>query len=112
MLIINRNAEAKLVETLAEIRGNCDGWTAIIFHLEQLMEQYRSEYQEQVAVNLLVDLSNGHEGGILQYEDGALVVLCSQMSTVLANKLILQLRYLCRDEPLAYTADGHESPAL
>ena len=55
MQIYTRGAEAKLVETLSEIRDVSDSWTAIVFHLHMLSEQYRSEYQTKIAVNLSSD---------------------------------------------------------
>lgn len=109
MQIISRGAEAKLVETLAELRDRSDSWTVVIFHLHMLSEQYRSDYQTKIAVNLVFDLLNGYAGNIFVFSDGAIGVLCNNMNTVLANKLIFQLRYLCMDDPLAYTEDGHEN---
>lgn len=110
MNIIERSAEAKLVEMLTEIRGSADSWTAINFNLHQLMEQYRSDYQLKIAVNLAADLLASSQGSIFAFEDGGMVVLANHISTILTNKLIFQLRYLCMDDPLAYTEDGHENP--
>jgi hypothetical protein len=107
MHIIDRTAEARLVETLAEIRGEADSWTAVCFNLHLLMEQYRSDYQLKIAVNLAADLLANSEGTIFAFDDGGLVVLANHMSSILANKLIFQLRYLCMDDPLAYSEDGH-----
>jgi len=110
MQIMSRGSEAKLVETLAEIRDHSDSWTAIVFHLNLLSEQYRSEYQLKIALNLIYDLLQNHEGNIYMFADGGVTVLVNQISTVLVNKLIFQLRYLCMDDPLAYSDDGHENP--
>ncbi len=112
MQIHGRGAEAKLVETLSEIRDSCDDWMAIAFHMNLLQEQYRSDYQLKIAVNLVHDLLTAYEGGIFQFMDGSMVVLCNHMSTTLANKLVFQLRYLCMDDPLAYTEDGRENPGF
>lgn len=110
MLVINRNPEARLVETLAEIRDECETWSAVVFHLHLLADQYRSEYQLKIALNLAHDLLSSSEGRIFSFPDGAVAVLCNNITGVLTNKLIFQLRYLCMDDPLAYNEDGYENP--
>lgn len=112
MLTVTRSAEASLVEMLAEIRDQAGSWTAVAFHFDRLLDQYRSDYQLKIAVNLVNDLLQHHEGVVYTFADGVIVVLGNHMTVALINKLIFQLRYLCMDDPLAYTEDGNENPGF
>lgn len=106
--IVYKNSEVKLVEALNNIQEP-HGWHAIHFHLSQLLEQYQSDYQIKIAVNLIYDLLKTYEGGIYLLQDRGIIVLCSRLERTLQNKLIFQLRYLYMDDPLAYTEDGQEN---
>lgn len=110
MFIVDRSAEARLVETLGDLRDQCDSWTAVAFHLSELMDEYKSDYQLKIALNMANDLLRAFEGAIYAFDDGSLLVLCNHLSHVLLNKLVFQLRYLYMDDPLAYTPDGIENP--
>jgi hypothetical protein len=109
MQLTMKNAEVKLMESLSTIHVP-SGWRACHFHLNKLLEQYQSEYQSKIAVNLIHDLLVEYEGGIFLFADQSIVVLCSQLDKLVQNKLIFQLRYLYMDDPLAYTDDGQENP--
>lgn len=104
-----RSAEVKLVESLNAVRDPM-GWQAVHFRLDALLEQYKSEYQIKIAVNLINDLLKNYEGGIFLLMDHSIVVLVDQLEKAVLNKLIFQLRYLYMDDPLAYTDEGHENP--
>ena len=107
--IIMRSAEAKIVDMLSTIRDP-QGWQAVHFKLADLMEQYQSEYQVKIAINLINDLLKTYEGGIFLLQDQGIIVLVQQLEKTILNKLVFQLRYLYMDDPLAYTDDGHENP--
>mgnify|MGYP006992453446 CR=1 FL=1 len=64
--IVMKSAEVKLVELLNTIREP-EGWQAIHFHLSDLMEQYKSEYQIKIATNLMNDLLGDRDGAIYQF---------------------------------------------
>lgn len=85
------------------------GWQAVHFHLNELLEQYKSEYQFKIAVNLIHDLLKGYEGGIYQLADNSIIVICSELDRNVLGKLIFQLRYLYMDDPLSYLEDGGEN---
>ncbi len=106
-----RSAEVKLVEML-NTKREPEGWQAVHFHLSDLLEQYKSEYQIKIAVNLINDLLKSYEGGIFLLQDHSIVVLCDQLEKTVLNKLVFQLRYLYMDDPLAYTDEGHENPGF
>lgn len=108
MIIIQKSAEVKLVELLGAIRDP-SGWQAVHFHLDELLEQYKSEYQFKIAVNLIHDLLKGYEGGIYQMLDHSIIVVCNEVDKNVLNKLIFQLRYLYMDDPLSYHEDGGEN---
>ncbi len=107
--IIMRSAEAKLVDMLSTIRDP-QGWQAVHFKLSDLLEQYQSEYQVKIAINLINDLIKTYEGGIFLLQDHGIIVLVQQLEKTVLNKLVFQLRYLYMDDPLAYTDEGHENP--
>ncbi len=107
--IIMRSAEAKLVDMLSTIRDP-QGWQAVHFKLSDLLEQYQSEYQVKIAINLINDLLKTYEGGIFLLQDHGIIVLVQQLEKTVLNKLVFQLRYLYMDDPLAYTDEGHENP--
>lgn len=109
MQTVMRGAEARLVEMLNELSDRPDGWHLILFHLSDLLEEYKSEYQVRIAVNMINDLLRAAEGGIYVCMDGSIAVLCRDISHQLRNKLIFQLRYLYMDDPLAYGTDGSEN---
>lgn len=107
--LILKSGEAKLMEALSSL-GDPSGWQAIHFHLSDLLEQYQSEYQIKIAVNLIYDLLKTYEGGVFLLSDNGIMILCRGLDRPLQNKLIFQLRYLYLDDPLAYKDDGQENP--
>ncbi len=108
MIIVQKSAEVKLMELLGVIRDPA-GWQAVHFHLSDLLEQYKSEYQFKIAINLIHDLLKGYEGGIYQMVDNSIIVVCSELDKNVLSKLIFQLRYLYMDDPLSYSEDGGEN---
>lgn len=108
--LVNRPSEVKLMQMLAEIRSQSANWQAIHFHLSELLDEYKSEYQIKIAINLIHDLLKSYEGTIFLLTDYSIVVLCHRLETSLLDKLIFQLRYLYMDDPLAYNEVGQENP--
>ncbi len=111
MIIVQKSAELKLMELLGIIRDPA-GWQAVHFHLSDLLEQYKSEYQFKIAINLIHDLLKGYEGGIYQMVDNSIIVVCGELDKNILSKLIFQLRYLYMDDPLSYFEDGGENPGF
>lgn len=104
-----KDPEVKLVEMTAGLREEAGHWQALEFRFSQLLEHYRSDYQLKIAVNLIHDLVKSLEGGIFIFGDGNIIVVCRDVSPVLVEKVIFQLRYLFMDDPLAYHRDGQEN---
>lgn len=111
MQLFSKGSEVKLVEALNSV-SDPSGWYAVHFHLSDLMEQFRSEYQIKITVNLINDLLKNFDGGIFVMQDTSIIVVCYGLEKALQNKLIFQLRYLYMDDPLAYTEDGQENSAF
>jgi hypothetical protein len=110
MFTVTRDTEVKLVDTAGSINHEAASWRAVFFRFDQLLEQYRSEYQMQIAVNLLGDLLATHQGGIFVCFDRTLILLCRNILKGQLDKAVFQLRYLFMDDPLAYDAGGDENP--
>lgn len=112
MHLVNKTSEVKLTQLLADLRVQSTGWLAIHFHLDRLLEEYKSEYQIKIALNLIHDLLKSHDGSIYLMSDSSILILCNRVDNVLQEKLIFQLRYLFMDDPLAYNELGQENPAF
>jgi EAL domain-containing protein (putative c-di-GMP-specific phosphodiesterase class I) len=110
MFIVTRETERKLVDTVGGINNEASSWRAVYFKFDQLLEQYRNEYQKQIAINLLGDLLVAHQGGIYVFPDNTIILLCRNITKGQLDKAIFQLRYLFMDDPLAYDAGGDENP--
>lgn len=109
MFTLTKNAEVKMVDTVGNLADEAISWRGICFYFDKLLEQYRSQYQIQIAVNLLGDLLIDHQGGIFLCYDQTIIVACRNISKNKIDKAIFQLRYLFIDDPLAYESDGKEN---
>ena len=108
--LIDKSPEARLMQTLDSKPLQSDGWTAIHFHLSDLLDEYKSEYQIKIAVNLIHGLLKNYVGSIFLMGDLSIMVMCYQIDSNIKEKLIFQLRYLFMDDPLAYAESGQENP--
>jgi len=107
--LVMKSTEVKLVEALNAL-DSPDGWKFIHFHLDGLLEEYKSDYQVKIAINLINDLLKSYEGSIFVLSDRGIVLLVREMVRPVINKLVFQLRYLYMDDPLAYLENGDENP--
>jgi EAL domain-containing protein (putative c-di-GMP-specific phosphodiesterase class I) len=110
MQIFDKGAEAKLVQTLAELKEAPGQWSGVVFAFAGLMEQYRSDYQIKIALNMLKDVLKNEEASVYVCADRTTVLLCDKVSRQVIDKAVFQLRYLFMDDPLAYTVEGEENP--
>lgn len=108
--LITKTPEARLMQLLGGKQVQSEGWSAIHFHLSELIEEYKSDYQIKIAVNLIHDLLKNYEGSIFQFADYSVIVVCFRLEPAVREKLTFQLRYLYMDDPLAYTDNGQENP--
>ncbi|NBO18732.1 MAG: hypothetical protein EBV03_05785 [Proteobacteria bacterium] len=108
--LVYKSAEVRLTGMLADLRVQPTGWIALHFHLDRLLDEYKSEYQIKIAINLINDLLKNYDGHLFLLVDSSIMVLCNRIEQVIQEKLIFQLRYLYMDDPLSYTESGMENP--
>src|SRR5258708_4564884 len=108
--LVVKSTEIKLMQMVGDLRNKPSMWQAIHFHLSRLLDEYKSEYQVKIAINLIHDLLKAHEGTIFVLSDNSIIVLCHRLEAGLLEKLIFQLRYLYMDDPLCYNDLGQENP--
>lgn len=109
MKIVTKGAESKLLDAVNKLKEAPDGYYSLHYHLSQLQENYRSDYQIKIALNILTDLFKGQEGVVFGCKDCDIVVLYKGKDRSLLEKAIFQLRYLFMDDPLGYTENGFEN---
>jgi EAL domain-containing protein (putative c-di-GMP-specific phosphodiesterase class I) len=107
--LITKTAETRFVQALSQHEAEAN-WVVVNFNLSMLLDEYKSEYQFKIAVNLIHDLLKNYEGFIYAMADNSIVVLCHKLEKLLLDKLIFQLRYLYMDDPLCYDDKGEENP--
>lgn len=109
MIIISRQGETRLVETLSDITDQREQWQVLVYNFSQLLEEYKSDYQLRIAMNLAHDLLHTLDGGIYMCNSGDMAILVKQLNPQLEKKITFQLRYLYMDDPLAYDSNGDEN---
>lgn len=109
MHIVPNNIEARMLEIIKPLKGDIGGNYALHFHLSELQEEYKSEFQQRIAVNILNDIFRFSEGFILVSKDGDIFVIYHGDEKSLLDKAIFQLRYLFVDDPLANNSNGEEN---
>jgi len=109
MKVVTKDSEVKLLEVVNGIKSNPGGYYALHFNLSQLTEQYKSDYQIKIAINILNDLLKAEDSIAFGLQDGDIIFLYNGSNRGLLEKAIFQLRYLFMDDPLGYSADGLEN---
>jgi hypothetical protein len=109
MKTVAKGAEAKLLEIVNSLRGTPDGYYALHYNLSRLRDEFRSEYQVKIAVNILNDLFKALDSIAFVMQDSDIILLYNGSNRALLEKAIFQLRYLFMDDPLGYTDDGFEN---
>jgi len=110
--LVQKSAESRLLTMVGELRKDPDGWQALHLHLSDLLEEYKSEYQFKIALNLIQDLLKNYEGALFPLVDQSILILCRDVVKAVMDKLIFQLRYLYMDDPLCYNNEGEPNPAF
>ncbi len=112
MNIITSGTEVKLVDRVKALKGDFGTNYALVFNFSQLQEQFKSEFQLKIALNILYDVFRSSEGNIYLCQDGDIIVIYQGSDRNLMEKAIFQLRYLYVEDPLANLPDGTENPAF
>ncbi len=110
MKVYTTGSEGNLVEMTTAIKADPSGYYALHFNSSKLMENYRSDYQLKIALNVLTDLYKQEEGGVFLCRDADIFVIYKGEDRALLEKGVFQLRYLFVDDPLAYDGNGDENP--
>lgn len=109
MKIVTRAAEAKLLEIVNSLRSHPDGYYGLHYHFSSLQDEFKSDYQIKIAVNILSDLFKAQDSVVFVAKDKDVFLLYHGSNRGLLEKAIFQLRYLFMDDPLGYTDDGFEN---
>jgi hypothetical protein len=109
MKVVTKDSETKLLEIVNGIKSNPGGYYALHFNLSQLSEQYKTEYQIKIAINILNDLFKAEDSIAFGLKDRDIILLYNGTNRGLLEKAIFQLRYLFMDDPLGYSVDGLEN---
>jgi hypothetical protein len=109
MLIEVKAAEAKLMETLNNIKDDYKDWYAVHFNFSCLLEHYQEEPQLKIAINMIRDFLTDIEGMIGLCHDSDILVIAKTANKAPIDKVVFQLRYLLMDDPLAYNVDNQEN---
>jgi len=109
MILVSNNVEAKLLDSMKALKDDIGDHYALHFHISLLGENYRSDFQLRIAINILNDLFRKERGNIFISKNGDMFVIYKGKSRALLEKAIFQLRYLFVDDPLANHKDGSEN---
>lgn len=109
MIIQESSAEDKLLLTLKNIEKARKGWVAITIHLSNLLPIYETKHMN-IAVNTCGNILKNESGTIFHMASRDIVIICRMIDKETINSLILALRNLFIDDPLAYYGDGAENP--
>lgn len=107
---VAKDTEAKLVESMEQLRDEANSWRGLHFRFSRLLEHYKSDYQIKIAVNLVTDLLKELEGTVFICADADIFVVAKGATKSVLDKVVFQLRYLFMDDPLAYNSEGQENP--
>ncbi len=109
MQVFFNSGEKYLIDMIGRIKSNRNNCYAVYFHLSELEERHRSEFQIRVATNILNDIFRKDDGSIFIVNESDLVLLYIGFDESRIEKAIYQLRYLFSDDPLAYVTSTIEN---
>ncbi len=110
LTIISKEAEVKLVEKIAAPMRDDTSSRALKLNFSHLLDQYKTEYQRKITLNIISDHLREDEGVLFICQDNDIFLISPKISRNSLDKLIFQLRYLYSDDPLAYNVYGQENP--
>jgi hypothetical protein len=100
------NSEVKLLESLQKFESDKSDLFGVHFHLSNLKDRNKSEFQVKIAVNIINDFLRGQDDHLYLCSNSDIVVIFRDTQRELLDKIIYQLRYLFMDDPLAYERAG------
>jgi EAL domain-containing protein (putative c-di-GMP-specific phosphodiesterase class I) len=105
-----KDSSNRLLEVVNSIREEPNDYTALQLNFSDLLEHYKTDYQQKISINIIIDLLRGTSGSVLVLQDYDIFVVCKNADKLKIKKLIFQLRYLYMDDPLAYDDFGEDNP--
>ena len=94
-------AETQLLAYVKRLERNYFDWRAVHLHLSQLKAQNRRDYQLRVAASEFDGLLRQFNSELFQLSNGDIVYLWHSGSFAEVDPVVLRLRYLFSDDPLA-----------
>jgi hypothetical protein len=106
--------ESQLLACVKRLERNYYDWRAVHLHLSQLKAQNRRHYQLRVAASEFDVLLRKFNSELFQLSNGDIVFLWHGGSLADVDAVVLRLRYLFSDDPLANAAGSgdHDHPEL
>ena len=110
MITITKNSETKLMEMLPNIKHQEEEYYAIIFNFSELEEKNRSEYQLQIALNIINEFfETSTNASIFLLKNQDIIVIFEGHDTQSIQKIIHELRHLFGEDKLAFISEGVEN---
>lgn len=109
MKLITKDSEQKFLELISSLKSAPEGFYALYYNLSHLNDNFKSDYQVKIAVNILADLFRSEDSVIFTLEDKDIVVVYHGDNRPIIEKAIFQIRYLFMDDELAYNDEGFEN---
>lgn len=101
-------AYAELLQYIERVKHSNPRHQVLYFPFSLLTEQFRSDYQIKIAINIVTDTLSGEPCKLFLLDSSDIVILVENHDKILPEKTIFQLRYLFMDDPLAYNDEGYE----
>jgi hypothetical protein len=98
--------ESQLLAFVKQLERNYYDWRAVHLHLSQLRAQNRRDYQLRVAASEFDGLLRRFSSELFQLSNGDIVYLWHGGSRTDVDPVVLRLRYLFSDDPLANASEG------
>jgi hypothetical protein len=102
--------ESQLLAYLKRLERNYYDWRAVHLHLSQLKPHNRRDYQLRVAASEFDGLLRQFDSELFQLRTGDLVYIWHGGKFAEVDQVILRLRYLFSDDPLAHEAAADAEP--
>ena len=93
--------EELLLDYTQRVERHLEGRRAVHLHLSQLRSEHRRPHYIRVAANSFSDLVNDYEGQIFQLRNNDLIVIVKNATHGQIDQVVLRLRYLFAEDPLA-----------
>ena len=103
-----RNDAALLVDYAARLARRSQGRHAVHIHLSGLRAHNRREHHVRIALNCFDPLIKKHNGEIFLLDNDDIVFVCKGASISEIDGIVLKLRVLFSEDPLARAAEDNE----